>query len=502
MPSLTRRELLASLSATALLAANGSRPNIVLILADDLGYGDVSCNNPRSKISTPFVDRLAAQGMRFTDAHTPSAVCTPTRYGLMTGRYAWRGSLKEGVLDGFDPPLIERSRTTLAALLKQNGYETGCVGKWHLGMQWTDKAGNPVPMHTSGNRPGLDVDLAKPHPAGPNTYGFDYYYGIAASLDMSPYCFIENNRAVVKGAPVETPAATGDQLFRNERAGIGSPDFTLQGVVPTLAAKAVDFIRKPRKTPYFLYVPLTTPHMPIVPAKQKGKSKAGLYGDFVEEMDAAVGRILQAIGSSSNTIVIFTSDNGGLYHTWTPEEADDKAGYKPTPRGLEVAKYGHHGNGDLRGTKADIWEGGHRVPFVVRWPGRIKPGSVSPALLGLTDMYATLAQVAGVRSIPQGNAEDSISQLPVLLGEAKQVRTSIVHHSIRGVFSMRDGNWKYVPTRGSGGFSSPQAVKEDGGQLYNLADDPKETRNLYQSNPAKVREMDALLQRTKAYSER
>jgi arylsulfatase A-like enzyme len=495
MPSLSRRELLASLSVSALAtAAAEPRPNIVLILADDLGYGDVSCNNPRSKISTPYVDRLAAQGMRFTDAHTPSAVCTPTRYGLMTGRYAWRGALKEGVLDGFDPPLIERSRTTLAALLKQTGYETACIGKWHLGMQWTDKAGNPVPMHSGGNRPGLDVDLAKPHPAGPNNYGFDYYYGIAASLDMSPYCFIENNRAVVKGTQVETPAAApGDQLFRNERAGIGSPDFTLEGVVPALTTKAVDFIRKPRKTPYFLYVPLTTPHMPIVPAKQKGKSKAGLYGDFVEEMDAAVGRILEAIPDPSNTVVIFTSDNGGLYHTWTPEEADDKAGYKPTARGLEVAKYGHHGNGELRGTKADIWEGGHRVPFLVRWPGKVKAGSVSPALLGLTDMYATLAQIAGAK-VPPDNAEDSISQVDVLTGKAKEVRTSIVHHSVRGVFSMREGSWKYVPSRGSGGFSSPQQVQAEGGQLYNLAADPRETTNLYATNRKKADEMDAKLQ--------
>ncbi|BDC48283.1 arylsulfatase [Bryobacterales bacterium F-183] len=503
MPFLTRRELLASFSVSALAtaAAPEPRPNIVLILADDLGYGDVSCNNPRSRISTPFVDQIAAQGMRFTDAHTPSAVCTPTRYGLMTGRYAWRGALKDNVLDGFDPPLIERNRTTIAALLQKNGYETACIGKWHLGMQWTDKSGNPygrpTPPGKGEFRPGNEVDLTKPTTGGPNNVGFDYYYGIAASLDMSPYCFIENNRAVLQGgAAVSTKAAEGEPLFRNEREGVGSSDFTVEGVIPRLTQKAVDFIRKPRPAnkPYFLYVPLTSPHMPVVPNRDvEGTSKAGKYGDFVVEMDRTVGRILDAVGDKSNTIVIFTSDNGGLFHSWTPEETDDKAAYKPTPRGQEVAKYGHQGNADLRGTKADIWEGGHRVPFVVRWPGKIKPGSVSPALLGLTDMYATLAQIAGAK-VPQGYAEDSISQVDVLTGKAKQARTSIIHHSMRGVFALREGNWKYVPSRGSGGFSSPQQVKAEGGQLYNLATDPRETTNLYATNRKKAHEMDAKLQ--------
>lgn len=499
MPSLTRRELFACAAASTLVAAARPRPNIVLILADDLGYGDVSCNNPRSKISTPFVDRLAAQGMRFTDAHTPSAVCSPTRYGLMTGRYAWRGALKNGVLDGFDPPLIERDRTTIAALLQRNGYETACIGKWHLGMQWTEKSGKPFPGRTPPGKgefyAGTDIDLTKPVTGGPNAVGFDYYYGISASLDMSPYCFIENDRALLQGGTaVATKAASGEPLFRNERVGYGSADFTVEGVIPRLTQKAVEFIRKPRPKdkPYFLYVPLTSPHMPVVPNRDvEGASQAGRYGDFVVEMDRTVGRILEAVGGS-DTIVIFTSDNGGLFHSWTPEETDDKAGYKPTPRGLEVAKYGHYGNGDLRGTKADIWEGGHRVPFLVRWPGKVKPGTVSPALLGLTDLYATLAGVAGAK-VPPGNAEDSISQLAVFTEKAKEVRKSIVHHSIRGVFSLREGSWKYVPSRGSGGFSSPQEVKAEGGQLYNLAVDPRETRNLYSTNPEKVKQMSALL---------
>lgn len=477
-------------------------PNVVVILADDLGYGDVSCYNPQSQIQTPRLDKLARQGMRFTDAHTPSAVCTPTRYGLLAGRYAWRSRLKSGVLDGFDPPLIEPGRPTVADFLRAQGYRTAAVGKWHLGFAWLTQDGQVVASRGSasgGFRPGYDVDFARDLAGGPLDHGFDEYFGISASLDMSPYCFIEDRRAV--GNPSEQTPEQRDLLL-NQVPGVRAPGFTLAGVLPALTQRAVSFIetrgRSPQQ-PFFLYLPLTSPHLPIVPNKEwHGKSGVGDYGDFVMETDATVGAVLDALDRAKladDTLVIFTSDNGGLWHDWDAKEADDVAGYKTTARGKYARERGHQGNAHLRGTKADIWEGGHRVPFIVRWPGKVKAGTTSAALVELNDLFATLAAITR-RPLPAQSAEDSFSFLPALTGRPA-ARRFAVHHSVQGLFALREERWKFVPARGSGGFSTPKTVApaagEAEGQLYDLVADPSETRNLWREHPEIVARMQARL---------
>lgn len=483
-------------------------PNIVYILADDLGYGDVGRYNPDSKIPTPHIDRLASEGMRFTDAHTPSSVCTPTRYAILTGRYCWRTRLTHRVLDGFDPPLIEGNRLTVPKLLKQQGYNTACVGKWHLGMEWTDTRGEPLPAvpvdRRTPPRPGYDVDYGVPVKGGPLAVGFDQYYGISASLNMSPFCYIENDRPVLMPT-IPSPRTKTEFISVDE--GLRSPDFTITGVMPQLTGKAVEYIEaQTTDTPFFLYFPLTAPHLPLVPNVEfRGKSQAGEYGDFVVEVDATVGAILDALQRgdlAENTLVIFTTDNGGLYHWWEAIEADDIAHYKVSARGKYVKARGHQGNAHLRGTKADIWEGGHRVPFIVRWPGRVPTGASSDVLIELTDLLATCAALTGTE-LPHGAGEDSYNMLPALLTEkpAHPVRDFAVLHSLWGDFAIRQGPWKMIPQRGSGGFSRPRKVDvapgEPEGQLYNLAADPSETTNHWNAHPEVVQQLQALLDRVK-----
>ncbi|MDP1588430.1 MAG: arylsulfatase, partial [Prosthecobacter sp.] len=485
--------LLFLLALSPLLSAFAAdHPNIIVILADDLGYGDVACYNPASKIPTPQMDRLAREGMRFTDAHTPSAVCTPTRYGLLTGRYSWRTRMKSGVLDGYSPPLIEADRVTVASYLKQQGYATGCVGKWHLGLQWTRQDGSPESSDKGpkGVRPGFDIDHTRPFTGGPLTLGFEHFFGISASLNMPPFCFLENDRVLHQ--PTLKQERMRDALFQATDEGVRSPDFTNFAVMPRFAGEAMAFIEKQaaaaERKPFFLYAPLSSPHLPVVVNQEyRGKSQAGEYGDFVVETDAFVGAVLDTLdrtGLAKNTLVLFTSDNGGLFHHWQAKEADDVKHYKITGRAAHIREFQHQGNAHLRGTKADIWEGGHRVPFVVRWPGKTPAGSVSAELVELTDLLATAADITGA-PLPAGAGPDSRSILPALLSEksAKPVREFAVHHSMQGVFAIRQGPWKLVPDhRGSGGFSQPKNLdpaKEGGppGQLYNLETDPGETRN-------------------------
>jgi len=493
--------------------AKTKHPNIVYILADDLGYGDVSCYNSESKITTPRIDRLAAEGMRFTDVHTPSAVCTPTRYGILTGRYAWRTRLKYRVLDGLDPPLIEEGRLTVADLLKQHGYDTACIGKWHLGMQWTDKDGQPVPAvpvdRKTRPRVGDDVDYTRQITGGPTARGFDWYFGISASLNMSPFCYIEGDR------PVRLPVLDQPRIsteFISVDKGVRSPDFTIYGVMPRLAGEAVGYLERHAKerpdSPFFLYAPLTSPHLPLVPNEEyRGASKAGHYGDFVVETDAFVGAVLEALdrtGQTDNTLVIFTSDNGGLYHYWEPQESDDVNHYKVRARGQYIKQFGHQGNAHLRGTKADIWEGGHRVPFIVRWPGKTPLGEVSNELLELTDLLATCAELVAAK-LPTNMGEDSRNALPALLKSKtdKPVREFAIHHSLWGVFAIRQGPWKLIPHRGSGGFTfpkelDPKVVGGPPGQLYHLRDDPSETKNVWNKHPDVVKRLSELLAKTQA----
>jgi arylsulfatase A len=494
--------------ANVLAAAD--RPNIIVILADDLGFGDLSCNNPDSKIKTHHVDRLAAEGMRFTDAHSPSAVCTPTRYSLLTGRYHWRSRLKSGVLDGLSPPLIEADRPTVASFLRQQGYATACVGKWHLGLQWTRKDGlleTSDRAAVAGVRSGDDIDFSKPFTGGPTALGFDQFFGISASLNMPPFCYLSGDRPV--HLPILHQPAMRDPNFLATDEGVRSPDFTNYGVMPRLAGEAIAFIESQnaanQRKPFFLYAPLTSPHLPVVTNQEyRGLSQAGEYGDFVIETDEFVGAILATLDRlriAENTLVILTSDNGGLYHYWEAKEVDDVKHYRMSERGNHIKGYGHQGNAWMRGTKADIWEGGHRVPFVARWPQAIRPNAVSKDLVDLTDLMATVAEIVDVK-LPSGAGPDSVSMLPIFQSSksSTNARGQTVHMSMQGVFAIRQGPWKLIPDhRGSGGFSQPKKLdpaKENGpvGQLYNLEVDPSETRNIYADHPEIVKRLTELLE--------
>ncbi|MEM7601059.1 MAG: arylsulfatase [Verrucomicrobiota bacterium] len=485
-------------------------PNVVVILVDDMGWGDPQCYQPESKIPTPNLDRLAAEGMRFTDAHTPSSVCTPTRYTLLTGRYCWRTWLEKGVLDGFGPPLIGENEDTLATLLKRAGYRTACVGKWHLGMQWHDLEGNSVGERGAQRfRPGDDIDFARDVTGGPNDVGFDFYFGISASLDMSPYAYLQDRR--VETMPTEWHEQIPDMIFMNGVSGVKSPGFDVHEVLPRFGEEAVKVIEQQGgdDSPFFLYLPLNSPHLPVSPSESvQGKSSAGDYGDFVWETDQVVGKVLDALdetGSSENTFVLFTSDNGGLWHWWDFRAADDGGKAPSTPRGNYVRQFDHQSNADWRGTKADIFEGGHRVPFLIRWPARVKGGRVSEALVELTDVFATLEEVTGLNG--EGNSGmDSFSMLPHLLGRVEEVRPFSVHHSLAGIFALRKGPWKLIEGRGSGGFTRPRHAgefdDETAGQLYHLSEDFQETTNRWTEESDRVKQMSHLLEQIRYSSAR
>lgn len=456
-----------------------ARLNIVVIMADDWGQGDASCYNPDSRTPMPHVDRLAREGMRFTDAHSPSAVCTPTRYGLLTGRYAWRTHLKSGVLwNGYTRALIEPDRATLATVLRANGYHTAAIGKWHLGWDWASTTDAPVTASSFDH-----VAYDAPVTNGPLESGFAYSYLIPASLDMEPYVWLETDR-VVEAPTDRTPGSSrrwsgGGGYWR---AGAIAPGFDFEDVLPTIAEQSVAVIeqratanRRGDSQPLFLYVPLASPHTPWVPTPEwQGATDVGWYGDFVTQTDWAIGRILAALdrtGMTDNTLVIVTSDNGSH---WPAQQ---------------IEKWNHRANLNWRGQKADIYEGGHRVPFIVRWPGVVAPGAVTDQLACLTDIFATCMTAAGVAR-PQGCAPDSVDLTPVLRGEvgSGSVRDHCVHHSLNGTFAIRSGDWKLiVDNLGSGGFTAPRNVKPDadgpGGQLYNLAEDPGETTNVWNDHP-------------------
>ena len=469
------------LSLLALPALAGS-PNVVFILADDLGIGDVKAFNPQGKIATPHLDRLAREGMRFTDAHSGSSVCTPTRYGVLTGRYAWRSSLKHGVLGGLSPRLIEPGRLTVASYLKDRGYTTACIGKWHLGLDWVKRAGKEVKaLGIEDAQQNWSVDFTQPFANGPLTLGFDSFYGISASLDMVPYTFLANDRVAA------LPDHDGDFPWyqgraRRTRRGPAAKGFDAADVLPTLAAKAAEFIaaRDPA-TPFFLYLPLASPHTPIVPTPEwLGRSGISPYADFVLQTDDAVGRVLKALderGVATNTLVIFTSDNG-----CSPE-----ADYP------ELAKAGHNPSASYRGHKADIFEGGHRVPYLARWPGSVPAGSTYAHPVCLTDLLATCAELCGV-PLPANAGEDSVSLVPALTGKTTEpVRDHVVHHSINGSFALREGKWKLALCPDSGGWSAPKPGKNAKDlppvQLFDLESDPAEGTNLQAARPEVVRRL-------------
>lgn len=441
-------------------------PNIILILADDLGYGDIRYLNVNSKIPTPNLDRLCNDGMYFTDAHSNSAVSTPTRYGILTGRYCFRSSLKQGVLFGYDKPLIERERPTVASLLQTKNYHTACVGKWHLGLGWQAiDASRPI---DSGN-----VDYSKKVDYSPNDIGFDYSYIIPASLDMTPYVYLEDGSVVDSRIVNLDGANTPRGNFW--RGGEASQSFTIDDCLDHLLGKVKQYFinRRKEKQPFFLYFPLTAPHTPWLPAERfRGISGAGTYGDFVAHVDFVVGQIVSTIdslGLSNNTLIIFTSDNGA---DWKP---DDKA------------RYPHLANYIFRGEKSDVWDGGHHIPFIVKYPGKVAAQSSSDALICLTDFFSTFAELTGA-FIPETAAEDSQSFLGALQGSGK-ARDEIVNHSINGNFAIRIGEWKLVNCSGSGGWSANEDPLLPPVQLYNMKNDPEESKNLYEQHPEKVEEL-------------
>ncbi|MBU2904194.1 arylsulfatase [Arenibacter algicola] len=460
-------------------------PNIVFIMADDMGYGDVGSYNPQTAIPTPNMDKLASEGIMFTDAHSPSAVCSPSRYGLLTGRYSWRTRLKKAVLLGYDEsPLIEEDRMTLASLLKEKGYTSAGIGKWHVGLNWQTKNGYSLQddLNESEEYSGVvreneeNIDFTKPVSGGPLDLGFDYFFGtFGCSTSDPPYTFIENKHTV--GIPSVLIPDSLDQLPGVVK-GLMAPNWSEENVDLEFTQKATEFIDKTQKAnnkkPFFLYLALSSPHIPFLPPEfAKGKSEEGPRGDLVTVVDWSVGKIMETLDQynlSKNTLVIVTSDNG--------------------PR---KGANGHLSAGNFKGYKGSIWEGGHRVPFIARWPDRIKKGTTSGQVISLTDMFATFSKLTGATST---GGEDSYNILPAFFGEKihdkdKQIR---IFHSYAGKFAIRKGKWKFIEgeTEGDGPKVGKSAEKTKG-ELYDLSTDPYETTNLWESNPQTVLELSKLL---------
>ena len=452
------------------------KPNIVFILADDMGYGDPGCYNPQSKIATPNIDRLAREGMRFTDAHAPGPLCHPSRYGLITGRYPFRTDISLWPKQ----PLIKEGQVTIASLLKTAGYHTAMVGKWHLGFR-EDGYGQPLR-------------------GGPVDCGFDSFFGLRDSTDISPYFYIRGDRAVtpptghIAEHHSEGWSPTQGAFWRE--GGI-APGLDLKEVLPRLTDEACAVInaqadkKSDARQPLMLYLAYTAPHTPWLPAAEfAGKSGAGLYGDFVMMVDAQIGRVLAALEKADltqDTLLISASDNGPV---WYP---------------ADVARLGHNAAGGLRGMKADAWEGGHRMPFIVRWPGRVKAGTISDQTICFTDLLATFADICGAK-LSASAGPDSFSFLPVLEGrqpKRQPIRGPIVMQAGSSPAMMiRSGDWKLINQLGSGGFSKPSSIKpkpgDPAGQLYNLRNDLAETNNLYLKHPEIVARLEAEMQRIKA----
>lgn len=473
-PKLVLAALLLSLVSPVGAAAP---PNILVILADDLGYGDVQCYNPeRGRIKTPNIDRLAAQGMRFTDGHSSSGVCSPSRYALLTGRYHWRTRLQTGIVGLWERPLIVPDRITIGTLAKQHGYRTAAIGKWHLGRDWPIPEGsrhwftdfkNNQPV-TDAQRAAWQSVFSQAIPGGPTTRGFDHYFGTDVP-NWPPYCFIEDDRTV--GIPCEL--LPPEKLRRNQasKQGPALKDWQLEGILPELGNRACAYITEnaAKPEPFLLYLPLTTPHTPLAVNKEwRGRSGLGNdCADLIMETDALVGRVLEALdksGEAANTLVFFTSDNGFASYAGAQE----------------LESRGHFPSGPLRGYKSDVFEGGHREPFIIRWPQVVKPGGLSGQLVHHADLLATVAEILGAK-LPDNAGEDSFSLLPLLRGEDKPVRNHAVSCAANGMPGLRFGSWKLIPT--------PQP------QLYNLADDLGEKHNLAAQEPGRVMEMKALLEK-------
>ncbi|MBI3117351.1 MAG: arylsulfatase, partial [Candidatus Hydrogenedentes bacterium] len=468
----TRRTFLAS-SMAALGAscatrgerpgAAGLRPNIVIILADDMGVGDVQALWPAGKIPTPHLDRFVHEGRSFTDAHSASAVCSPTRYGLLTGRYAWRTRLQEWVMDAYEPPLIAPDRLTLPQLLRDHGYATACIGKWHLGREWTGE----------GEGRAMKLDITAPIRSGPTTRGFDYYFGTDVP-NFPPFTFLENDSYVIP--PTDTYQNIPGIHVGFEGAPM-APGWRFDQILPTLTERAVKYVHDQAQTkrPFFLFFSMTSPHEPLAPSPPfQGKSGISPVADFIMETDWSAGQVLQALenaGVADDTLVIFATDNGHSHYT----------GWET------LVEHGHLPSGPYRGHKSDIWEGGHRVPFVVRWPGVVPPGTQCSQLICHNDLMATCAALLGAH-LPENAGEDSVNMLPAYIGAATaSLREDLVHHDVGGRFALRQGPWKLV-------LYSEKAPAQPQLQLYNLAEDLAETTDLAAQHPEKMDSMTQHLQ--------
>ena len=452
-------------------------PNVVVVMADDLGIGDVSPTNPDCKIKTPHLQKMADQGLTFLDAHTPSSVCTPTRYGLLTGRYNWRSRLAKGVLSGRSEHLIPADRPTLGHLMRSAGYHTSMIGKWHLGWDWHKVDGK--------------IDFNKPVVNGPDINGFDHYYAHCGSLDMPPYVWVDTGKITAPPDREEGVTSKQDPYGWYRKGPIGS-DFHIDEVLPHLFDKSIAHIGQRARAaksgkPFFLYLALPAPHTPIVPVPPfKGASKMNPYADFVMQVDHHMGDLFKAIASNGlddNTLVIFTSDNG----------CSPQANFKV------LKEYDHDPSAGYRGHKADIYEGGHRVPLIARWPGRIAAGRSTKTLACLTDIYTTLQELTGQPRQKLGG-EDGFSLLSVIDGADRNERTALVSHSIGGSFAIRQGEWKLCLSSRSGGWSAPRenVAKQQGlppMQLFNLKEDPAEQNNLVKQQTEKTDELKRLLRR-------
>ncbi|WP_139959491.1 sulfatase family protein [Flavicella sediminum] len=468
--------------------SKGPKPNIIYILADDLGIGDLTFYNKKGKIPTPNLDKMGAEGMKFTDAHTSSSVCTPTRYGILTGRYNWRTPLKEFVTWGNSPTLIRKDRLTVAKLLQSHGYQTANIGKWHLGLNWSMKNNSPDFEHFSDRKDRVDqnkIDFSKPLKFGALNLGFDYSYMIPGSLNMPPFVYLENDKATMLPTK-KTERKRSEYPYSSWIKGVVADDFVHEQVLPTFVKRTVSYIEENanKEKPFFIYMPLPSPHSPVLPiAPWKGKSGINEYADFVMMVDDLMGVIFKTLkeqGIEENTMVVFTSDNGC-------------SGTANLPL---LKKKNHSPSYIYSGFKGSYLEGGHRVPFMVKWPEKIKPNSVCEETICTTDFMATIADLLGY-CLKDHEGEDSYSMLPLLIQKGNFVREATIHHDKYGVFAIRKGDWKLIvsPNSGIDAAGKPAKHKNKSSEdiLYNLKTDVKETTNIAHKYPEKVKELKELL---------
>ncbi|CAH8283030.1 arylsulfatase A-like enzyme [Mariniflexile fucanivorans] len=476
------------LVCNSLQAQEQVKPNIIYILADDLGIGDLTIYNENGKIPTPHLDQMGREGLKFNDAHTSSSVCTPTRYGILTGRYNWRTPLKEFVLWGSSPTLIKEGRLTVAKMLKDKGYNTASIGKWHLGLNWSMKDGAKEFDYYADREDRLDIskiDYSKKLKFGPNNLGFDYSYTLAASLNMPPFVYLENDKPSMLPTSI-SERKRGENEYSTWIKGAISDDFVHEQVLPDFVNKTISYIKDNAKSdkPFFIYLPLPAPHNPVLPiAPWDGKSGINPYADFVMMIDDLMGDIFKTLkeqGIEENTLVVFTSDNGCATTVNLPL----------------LKKAGHSPSYIYNGFKGSYLEGGHRVPFLVKWPKMIKPNSVSDATICTTDFMATCADLVNY-NLKDNEAEDSFSMLPLLLQNGKYEREATIHHSKEGVFAIRKGDWKLIASPNSGvnaaGEPGKSRSKDDHDILYNLKTDIAEKDDVATKYPEKVKELKQLL---------